>query len=596
MIRNVLLMIALTAACVARAQVAKWIIPPRYDAISMAEGTKLIVADSLERKVIFSQKGKRLFETSDLLYPFKDDAAVAVKKGTATITGFYNQDGKHTPLSGLSVAHSYPYFSDGFLLVKEGRMFSFVDKGGKERQEKYTNAYPFFNGYASCTTFQNMEKEKDPFNLLLTKGHERVSFSYNGKTFDDDDIEFISSVNDENLGIVVAKRKVYFFYGNDRSLAPVFANENEDNTKNQAKIDDDISMCLSEESDSTSILKAKCGKTDYVSIRFDKFMRPVTFITANEERIYKKREKEETKYSSHLRKTENGQKYGINYVSQEILPPQLDEFLTCFGDNAFVKLGGKYGMLKVLKDENFKITINKGNAIDFRHQKYETIIRLDLPREISAHNTRIEVDPKSGCEVDMTSGEKKDTEFGNYIQYNCVLNIPDSLPDEMYDDERNEIEYPTQVIYDGLNTPVIPYKVKAWHYKYFNVDVNDAETSISQGNVSFTFNINAERNPGEAVYPTSVNIQADTLRFELEKISETRYKCRVFALNEGINNIIVQILEQGCPPASFPFEVYYTKPSAKKKNKPAVKEKVEIRKKTRKALTPTPTPVPHLEI
>ena len=158
----------------------------------------------------------------------------------------------------------------------------------------------------------------------------------------------------------------------------------------------------------------------------------------------------------------------------------------------------------------------------------------------------------------------------------------------MYDDARNEITYPTQIVYDGLKSPIIPFKVKAWHYKYFNVDVNDAETSIHQGTLSFTFNINAERNPGEAVYPTSVNIQTDSLQCELEKISETRYKCKVLALAEGNNNIIVQILEQGCPPASFPFEVTYTKPAAKTRNKPAVKEDVVIKKKTRKApVTPT---------
>ena len=37
-----------------------------------------------------------------------------------------------------------------------------------------------------------------------------------------------------------------------------------------------------------------------------------------------------------------------------------------FGDKAFVRLAGKCGMLQVLKDEDFKISINKGNPIDFR--------------------------------------------------------------------------------------------------------------------------------------------------------------------------------------------------------------------------------------
>lgn len=597
MIRKIILMIALLSVCTARAQIAKWAISPRYDEISRADCTNLIIADSLDKKIIFSQEGRRLAETSDILHPFEEDMSVVVMKESIAVTGLYDKEGAYTKLSGFNMAYSYPYFSNGFLLVKEGNFFVFIDKNGKIRGGRYENAFPFFNGYASCRIFQNVEKEKDPYNVLLTEGLEKVKFSYGGKVFDDNDINFISSVNDENIGIVVAKHRVYFFSGLNKSLTPVFPVENETNIKNQAKLEDEVSLCLTRETDSTSVLRAKCGKTGYVSIRFDSFLKPVTFTSSQKERIYKKKLKEKIECSSSLKmKTKDGRKYGIDFGNQEILPPQLDDSPTCFNDMAFAKLHGKYGMLKVLKDETFKVTINKGNPIDFRHQKYETVIRLDLPREISAYNTRIEVDPESGCEVDMTSGEKKDTEFGNYIQYNCVLNIPYSLPDEMYSDERNEIVYPTQVVYDDLKSPMIPYRVKAWHYKYFNVDVNDAETSVSQGNLSFTFNINAERNPGEAVYPTNVNIQADTLKWELEKMSETRYKCKVFALNEGSNNIVVQILEQGCPPASFPFELFYTKPSAKKNDRPAVKERVVIRKRTKRLPASVPAPVPHLEI
>lgn len=270
----------------------------------------------------------------------------------------------------------------------------------------------------------------------------------------------------------------------------------------------------------------------------------------------------------------------------------MDALVTCFDDKAFVKMAGKYGMLKVLPEARFRLSINKGDDIAFRHQKFETKIRLDMPNIISAYGARIEVDSNSGCDVDLTSGEQRDTEYGNYIQYNCVLNIPDSLPDEMYGDKRNEVVFPTQILYEGLRSPIIPFKVKAWHYKYFNVDINSSETSISQGVFSFTFNINAERDPGETVYPTSINIQTDSLKYELEKISETRYKCKVYSLREGTNNIIVQIIEQGCPPASFPFEITYVKPAAKTRNKPAVKENVVIKKKN-KIVT---SQVPHLDI
>jgi len=62
-------------------------------------------------------------------------------------------------------------------------------------------------------------------------------------------------------------------------------------------------------------------------------------------------------------------------------------------------------------------------------------------------------------------------------------------------------------------------------------------------------------------------------------IRETRYKCELFALAEGINNVNVNILEDGCPPSVFPFEITYVKPVKKSRNKPAIKEGVKIEKK-----------------
>lgn len=596
MIRKMMTLAAVVAACSVRAQIAKWVIPPAYDAIHMAAGTELIVTDSLGSKVVWSPDGRRLAVTTDVLYPFAGGCSVAVKKGTSDITGFYDVAGRFTKLEGFNATHGHPFFADGYLLVQDGRYFRYATTRGRMSKGLYFKAWPFSNGYASCSAYANIEKQKDPYNMLLTTDLEHIKFNYEDKFFDDDDVDFISSVNDEGLGVVVIKHKAYWFHGNNKTITPLYAKDGETNAKNQGKLDDDIAVSLAEETDTTSALSLKCGKADRVKVRFDALMRPVAVLSPYGDKTFKSRTVEVTPPSTPLRMTAKDGLYGISYGGMEILPPQLEGLLTCFGDKAFVKLGGKYGMLRIMKDEKLRLTINKGNPIDFRHQKYETTIRLDLPRVISAHDTRIEVDPKSGCNVDMTSGEKRDTEFGNYIQYNCTLSIPDSLPDEMVGDESNDIVYPTQVVYDGLRSPMIQLKVKAWHYKYFNVDINDAETTISHGDMAFTFDIKAERNPGEAVYPTSVNIMADTLRWDLEKMSETRYKCRVYGLAEGVNNIVVQILEQGCPPASFPFEVTYTRPVAQKKNKPAVKENVVIRKKTKKAAPPTPAPTPHLDI
>ena len=90
---------------------------------------------------------------------------------------------------------------------------------------------------------------------------------------------------------------------------------------------------------------------------------------------------------------------------------------------------------------------------------------------------------------------------------------------------------------------------------------------------------------GETIYPHEARIMAEGLNAQiLERVSETRYKCKVYPLREGLNTIVVQILEEGCPPANYTFEVTYVKPVASS----GKKQKVTIVK--RQAPTPSPTP------
>lgn len=584
------------------AQVAKWLIPPSYDNIYMARGAELIVTDSVtdsgKIKTIWTKEGERLATTQDWLMPFSEGHAVTVEPKTSIITGILTEDGSFLSLSDYSAVQSVPFFSNHSLLVKDGPFYRFLDYQGKPSRGVYMKALPFINGYASCVAYHNLQKKKDPYNLLLSKEYNEVVFSYRDKVFSNDDIEFISSVNDENIGIVVIKHRIYYFNGIEKSLTPVFANKEETNEKNQAKLDKDISQCLETQGDSTYILTAKCGKNDWVEIKLNSLFMPIDVKSSNHNYHFNKQIVLPRKYETPITRTESQGKVGIFWKETEILPPQLDELLTCYSENALVKMSGKYGLLKILPQESFQLSMNQGVPIAFRHHIYNTKIRLDLPKIISASNARIEINPQSGCSVDLTSGEKKNTEFGNFIEYRCELSIPESLPDEMLDDASNEIVYPTQIIYNGLISPVIPFKIKAWHYKYFNIDIIDSETTFGQGSMSFTFNTNAEREMGETVYPVKVNVTADSLACELEKISETRYKCKIQNLLEGTNNIFVSILEEGCPPVVFPFEVTYVKPVAKSKDKPAVTENVVIKKKTKaRSLSKLPsTSLPHIEI
>jgi len=591
----IMILMASMTVSVMHGQVAKWLIPPAYNSVHMAVGADLIVTDSADTKALWSLTGRRIASTRNQIFPFVDGMAVSTTRGSGQIAGLFDVRGRFISLTNCNVTHGYPYFSDGQLLVQEGYYFRFVDTKGKIAEGKYTKAYPFSNGYASCFTYKNLLKNKNPYYLLLNTNYEQVPFSFNGKSIEDDDIDFISSVNDEGIAFIISKGKVFSFNIKDMNLSPVMANKSEADLKKQAKIEQDLTSFLLKENDSISVLYAKCGKTDIVEVRFDAFLVPLSIKNSDGEYVYKKKEKPTRTFSSPLKILEEDGAYGIYWEDQEMLPPQFDKVMTCYEDKAFVKLNGKCGVLKIYPDEELRVSINKDNPVNFRHQKFETTIRVDLPKMISANHSRIEVDPESGCDIDLPSCEKKDTEFGNYLQYKCVLNIPQTLPDEMYGDSRNQITYPVSILYDRLVSPEIPVKIKAWHHKYFNVDVNESDISIDQGVLTFVFNIQADRYPDEAVYPITASLQSDALLWDLEKLSETRYKCKVWNISEGTNNIVIQVKEQGCPPASFQFDVTYAKPAPKTSTKPAKKENIVIKKKP-KPVVPVSTPTPHLDI
>ena len=589
--RTLLTFICICLAGLANAQIAKWLIEPLYDDIQMAVGIDAIVTDSANTKTLWSFEGRRLATTPNEIFDFRENRSVSTVPGTANIACVFKNNGESIKIENCNVAHAYPYYSCGKLLVQEGIYYRFVGVDGSFNGGKYTKAYPYFNDYASCQTFQNMEKQKDPYFLLVNKNEEMVQFSFNGKNFDTDDIEFISSVNDENLAIVVLKHKLYKFNGADGSLSPVFASEDETNLKNQAKLDGDLNMYYKKVDDNTYVLTAKCGKNDEVLFEFDNMLKPVSFTTNGETKKYSVREEVKREFTSPLRMETEGNLYGIYWESEVMLPAQFEKLSTCFENKAFVKLNGKFGMLAIDKDAKFSLKINKGNDVAFLHQKFETAVRVDMPSYILSDKTYLEIDPSCGIELDKTSREKKNTESGNFVEYNCVLNIPENLPDEI-----EEISYPIQVVYNGLKSPVINHKINAWFYKKFEVEEDETQRHVEHGTLTFVFNIKNAQLDGSIV-KFDVSVLADTLSVQREdKMSETRYKYKVDGLNEGINNIVVQILEQGCPPASFPFEVEYHKPVAKTKTKPAEQEKVVIKKKA-KVQQPTPTPsTPRLEI
>lgn len=561
----------------ANAQVAQWLVPPEYDAIEVSPENNVILAQQGFNHHIWNMNGKCLAKVSDDIFPFSDGYAVSTTPETADITAIYNIEGQKTAIEDhVQLGWGYPYFHDGFLLVHDGRYFYYMDYEGGIDPKPYYRAYPFSHGYASCFTYANMRKMKDPMHMIIDTNLEAVPLKWANKPMALNDIEFISTVSDDGVSIIIYKAKLYFFDAATAELSPVLPSS-DTNIKNQAHIDSDIDEALKQVDDNTKMLTGKCGKARF-SINFDALtLKPINMKIGNEERSFQKSNPTHSDGPTVLKEVKDltTGKFGLHMGNTEILPPQLDAVEKLKGNTALVTMNDKLGLLRVNADDHFTFRINDNEDIGFRHKHFNTTIRLNMPAYINAEETSIEIDPQSGCNIDKRTKVAKNNSDGSYVQYDCKLVCPQNVGDEAM-----VVSYPAYIVYQGLRTPMTAASGKAWHSKYFAVDVNEQEVSLSGSTLSFVVNVVAERLPGEEVYPFIPSLATDNLTFEMEKITDTRYKCKVFNLKRGRNNIIVRVTEEGCPPADYTFEVDYS---------PQVEQgKKNVTMTKKKVTTPTP--------
>lgn len=552
------LVVVLVSSHAAYGQMAKWAMRPGYDSIRLAAGVPVILTDSAGTTSLWSTDARLLASTTDSVAPFSNGFAVVLKKGTTDITGFYATDGTFTKLQGCKAVYGCPYFRDGYLLVdKQGRHKLICTDGSGDPFGSFVTMYPYTNGYACCTMYRDMENlegtyyyyvdtDKNPIKLMLNKEDEAES----------DEVSFLSSLNDDGLGIAIVKRRVYMYDKGLGMLRPVFVDDKAEK-KRQVRVGGHFSESMYMEGD-TTVVWARASKKDTVFFRFDKMMRLVSVKYPKRTDTYHSRHIGPLKLKGDFaaEKREGG-KYAVTQGQKTILPPQFEGGGISVGKYLAVRKDGKWGMLEIDENASYRMSMNKGNAIAFRHQKYETTVRLDLPADIKAEVCSFDIPSGNGCTIDKTSVQTRNTDSGNFVQYNCVLSIPDSLPDHII-----EITYPVHVECDGIAYSENKLAVKAWHYKYVNMDLSRDETKFDGGNVEFIINMTTDKLAGENDYPLTVRVAEDSTaaRVDLVKLSETRYKCRLYQPVEGINRVVVSVTEHGCPPSYFPFEINYIKP------------------------------------
>lgn len=572
------------------AQMPKWMIEPVNDSIKVKVDNAILQTREGNKSSLWSMDGKLLYSTEYTILPFKNGVATLIDKSNNTIMGFVDMDGKMTALPGVQIAYSMPYFeSDHLICWKEGNL-TFYSKDGTEIEvPPYAKPYPMHRGYAPILTFVQPSKKKDPYFVYYTSygPMHKYDMYINGETknVDSKNIRFLSGIGSNGKGVAVIKDKLYWFNPNSDKFEPLLWGDEESEKRRHLSLDGDYEEYFSNLPVNGIEIQAKYGKKQKAVLRFDSHLLPEKFSFADEEIVFKDEPEAQGRYSSQLSAYGNGP-YGIALDNKPVIPEQFESVGLTYGNRAMVKTDGKWGLIEILPDRTFSIRLNKGDDVAFRHQKFETQLRLDLPADISAKEARIEIPDSTGCIIDKTSRMTKDTESGNFVTYDCTLIIPDSLPDTS-----TSITYsPVEMSYDGFRMFDTPIAIKAWHLKSYNVDLIDSETSIADGTATFTINI--QKDDVNSDFPFDVTIEADSVDVEFSKLSETRRKCIVQNLKEGDNNLSIIITEKGCPPSVFPFEIFYTKPKTKEKKQ----EEVVIRKKPESKKSESKKQTPRLEI
>lgn len=578
-----------------KAQIAKWLIKPEHLAIYFDYGTDIIITQSADGKTLWNLNGEKLASTSNELWSFKEGRAVVTLSGKTNIDCLFKEDGTPIPVCGYHYACKFPYFSCGKLLVmdQESNSYKYMNLDGTIGSGSYLqDTYPFFNGYARCEFYADPEKKKDPRYALINEQEELILFvDEKGKGVKIENVDFVSSVNDENIAIVVIKNKVYTFDGKTQNLSPFYEPKTEMIPKNQAKIDGNL-ICIAK-GNGWKISAVSLNQKNKVAVEFelDSLLRPVSY-TANEvtHRYASSTTTAPDRSSRFTVKKGNDSKLGIcDENGNEMLPQQFDAISTCFGNKAFVMFGGKYGMVEVQANKHFDLKLNGGKDVSFIHKEFETTLSVELPPSIPVEDIFLDVASQTG--ITKKKRREETTREGNLVEYDCILILPDSLTDEPM-----EVTYPVQVTYDSLKLPWQELKVKEKFYKKF--DINIKENSINDGTLTLDFEITNNMVDNSRISPTvSVSaytlftdtLQADTLTTQqVQKFSETHYRYVIFNLHEGTNTVEIDIAEDGCPTSSFSYDFEYHKAIKKTSSTEEEKERVE-QKSSKIVIKPRPT-------
>lgn len=562
--RICILFVLFAVFCGSKAQIAKWLIPPRYKYLQLVPNTTIYKGSVNDSTFLWNQKGEVLLATKHYVGPFVD--GVAIVADGEELKGIINTSGKYVPINNnlgkLEIDSKKPVFSCGYLLVKNNEQYYYVNKDGNIVYGPFKEAFPFYQKITSVIAYENQEKLKGEYHALLQVDGSYIDFEINGKIIDKDNVTFCSVPNEQGKSIVVVKKDVYMYDNNSHSMTRLSV----DGTQNKKSY---VSLM------NNVFMKNKLSEDNFVA----QLNRGQLFFDANnvltrmeiegmQPVVYPKSHTDIKELDCFLATniSDDGESYGIDWIAngskRQILPPQFSVVTDIIASNAVVCSNNNYGVVTLDPNSTFDFTLNDGNDIGFAHAKYPTNIQVALPKYISWQNVIMGTARKDMCEIIPVSRVGSDTKEGNFLKYDCNLFVPNDLTEN-----RTDMDYYFYLDYDGLRSPIYPVSIKGWYVQQYDINLEKSWVETDTAYVELIANRKIEGT--EQNYWFTVGCSSDDLPFstETEKMDENRYVIKLYDMPDGEGKVYFEIKEDKCPPIRFPYNITYMNKTAKSKGR-----------------------------
>lgn len=552
-LRSHLIVAAMSLPLVSMAQLASWCMAPEYDNVELV-GTDLYRAEKDGVTSLWTLQGKKIADMEGTkLMPFKDGIALVVDATDPTLLkALVDSKGVMTDMSryGYVVDPDYPYYSDGYLLVRNRQDYVYLNKQGQSTFGPFAMAYPFSDGVASVRAYQGADRNnKDLFWAYVAETFPTFPDDYKF-----DEVVFNSSFSDGKAISIVGKDAYLLTIDSAMNVTstPIYFSETEDpkNLVTVAKKDLDGEW-------NNDILTIQ-GKN--ALLQFDRNLRPTAVKFMDAPNItFNPVDSQTVKLVTDLEPfTDKNNKMGIKMDGTTFLSGQFDDVASCIGNQAIVTTkDGKKGVVRIDKEGGVQLRLNNDDNIGFSHRYAVVKLTGTFPSYMDVDKA-ILVSTSPECEIlSETRRETKNVEC-NTLSYDCRLEIPENLSDTLQNHD-----YYFALSYNGLTSVSHKVSVPQWYMQFYEVEFGKTAFKLNgQNSLNVDFELTkSDLAPadGNNYFKSVELVSKDSIAApSLNKINENRYSFSLPVVGRDHADLAIRITEAGCPSIEYPFEINFS--------------------------------------